>query len=92
MRHDRRREGGTQNEPRTPPVMAASQSRAIPFAERLTCTIAEACQVTGLGRTKLYELIGEGHLATTTIGRRRLVLVHSLQTLLEAGTSHATGQ
>jgi excisionase family DNA binding protein len=89
MRHGRRREGGAQQ---TPPVLAASKLRAIPFAERLTCTIAEACQVTGLGRTKLYELIEEGHLATTTIGRRRLVLVRSLQTLLEPSTSHATGQ
>jgi excisionase family DNA binding protein len=50
----------------------------IPFAQRLTCTIAEACEVTGLGRTKLYELIGHGRITTTTIGRRRLVLVQSL--------------
>jgi excisionase family DNA binding protein len=57
---------------------------AIPFAQRLTCTVAEACQATGLGRTKLYELIGEGQLDTTTIGRRRLVIVHSLRTLLGA--------
>ena len=92
MRDNRRREGGAQHDPQTPPVLTASQPRAIPFAERLTCTIAEACQVTGLGRTKLYELIGEGRLATTTIGRRRLVLVRSLQTLLEPGTSHATGR
>jgi excisionase family DNA binding protein len=56
---------------------------AIPFAQRLTCTIAEACEATGLGRTKLYELIGERCLETTTIGRRRLVLVRSLRTLLE---------
>jgi excisionase family DNA binding protein len=57
---------------------------AIPFAQRLTCTIAKACEATGLGRTKLYELIGEGHLDTTTIGRRRLVLVRSLRALLVA--------
>jgi excisionase family DNA binding protein len=57
----------------------------IPFAQRLTCTIAEACEATGLGRTKLYELIGEGHLDTTTIGRRRLVLVRSLRALLVSG-------
>jgi excisionase family DNA binding protein len=56
----------------------------IPFAQRLTCTIAEACEATGLGRTKLYEMIGEGHLDTTTIGRRRLVLVRSLLALLVA--------
>ncbi len=60
---------------------------AIPFAQRLTCTIEEACEATGLGRTKLYELIGGGHLDTTTIGRRRLVLVRSLRRLIgdEAG-------
>src|ERR1700730_8469939 len=32
----------------------------MPFAQRLTCTIDDACEVTGLGRTKLYELIGAG--------------------------------
>lgn len=32
------------------------------FAERLTCTIDEACGATGLGRTKLCALIGVGHL------------------------------
>jgi hypothetical protein len=58
----------------------------IPFAQRLACTIAEACEATGSGRTKLYELIGEGHLHldTTTIGRRRLVLVRSLRALVVA--------
>jgi excisionase family DNA binding protein len=61
----------------------ATQS-TIPFVQRLACTIAEACEATGLGRTKLYELMGEGHLETTTVGRRRLVLVRSLRRLLEA--------
>jgi hypothetical protein len=56
----------------------------IPFAARLTCTIADACGATGLGRTKLYELIGNGTVCTTTIGRRRLVLVSSLLRLLQA--------
>jgi hypothetical protein len=40
-----------------------------------------------LGRTKLYELIGTGHLTTTTVGRRRLVLVSSLQALLDVNPS-----
>jgi excisionase family DNA binding protein len=60
-----------------------AEAMAIPFTQRLSCTIAEACEVTGLGRTKLYELIGDGHLTTTTVGRRRLVLVRSLQSLVE---------
>ena len=55
---------------------------AIPFAQRLSCTISEACSVTGLGRTKLYELIGAGSVETTCIGRRRLVSVKSLLHLI----------
>ena len=54
----------------------------IPFTQRPTCTIKEACNAAGLGRTKLYELIGGGLLETTTIGRRRLVHVPSLLRLL----------
>jgi len=54
----------------------------LPFAQRLTCTVAEACEVTGLGRTKFYELIGDGRVTTTTIGRRRLVIVQSLFALV----------
>lgn len=58
------------------------RSSIIPFRERITCTIAEACQAVGLGRSKIYELIGEGRLRTMTIGRRRLVVVQSLLTLV----------
>ena len=65
----------------------AVRSQTVPFVQKLTCTINEACEMTGLGRTKLYELIGHGHLATTTIGRRRLVVVRSLLSLLESNTS-----
>jgi excisionase family DNA binding protein len=51
---------------------------SVPFAIRLTCTIEEACAYTGLGRTKLYEEIGNGHIETITIGKRRLIQVGSL--------------
>jgi excisionase family DNA binding protein len=54
------------------------------FAERLSCTIDEACEATGLGRTKLYELIGSGRVETTLVDRRRLVLMRSLLALLKA--------
>jgi excisionase family DNA binding protein len=56
----------------------------IPFADRVTCTVAEACDATGLGRTKIYDLIKAGALKTITVGRRRLVLVDSLLRLLGA--------
>jgi hypothetical protein len=58
-------------------------SNNIPFAQRHTCTILEACEATGLGRTKLYDLIGAGYLDTVTIRRRRLVLVSSLLKLIK---------
>ena len=54
----------------------------IPFGERPTCTIAEACSAAGFGRTKLYELIEGGAVDTVMIGRRRLVRVPSLLRLL----------
>ncbi|MDR5728498.1 MAG: helix-turn-helix domain-containing protein [Terriglobia bacterium] len=53
-----------------------------PFAQRLTCSVAEACEATGLGRTKIYALIAEGCLKSTTVGRRRLIQVTSLQRLV----------
>jgi excisionase family DNA binding protein len=87
MRRGRRQENAAIQ---APGVANAVEAVAIPFAQRLSCTITEACEVTGLGRTKLYELIGSGCLATTTVGRRRLVLVRSLRTLLEANTSKGT--
>ena len=55
-----------------------SAAVGIPFVERPTCSIADACQAVGLGRTKLYELMDEGIVQTVKIGRRRLVQVPSL--------------
>lgn len=62
-------------------------AQVVPFRERLSCTVDEACAVTGLGRTKLYELIGSGQVRTTTIGRRRLVVVRSLLELVDTTIS-----
>jgi hypothetical protein len=56
--------------------------KAIPFAERLTCSVADACDATSLGKTKLYELIATGTVRTKNVGRRRLVLVESLRAWL----------
>jgi len=40
----------------------APRKRAIPFRERLACSIDEACAAGGFGRTKAYELINSGRL------------------------------
>jgi len=87
MKRKRRGNDEAEESQFTPSPPEAVGLKTIPFAQRLTCTINEACEVTGLGRTKLYELIGAGHLATTTVGRRRLVMVRSLLSLLESNVS-----
>jgi hypothetical protein len=55
----------------------------IPFRERLSCTIAEACAATGIGRAKMYEEIGAGRVRTSKVGSRTLVLVNSLVALID---------
>jgi excisionase family DNA binding protein len=67
---------------RLPRDTTRAAGAAMPFADRLTCTVAEACAATGLGRTKLYELMGAGLITSSTIGRRRLIQVPSLLKLL----------
>jgi excisionase family DNA binding protein len=50
----------------------------VPFRERISCTVAEACAATGLGRTKLYELIKLKKVAAAKVGARTLIDVRSL--------------
>ncbi|MGM5000115.1 helix-turn-helix domain-containing protein [Tardiphaga sp. 538_B7_N1_4] len=87
VRYRRREKNGGEQSLATPCPPESAEPRTIAFSQRFTCTIDEACEATGLGRTKLYELIGAGHLATTTVGRRRLVEVQSLLSLLKANMS-----
>jgi len=61
---------------------------AIPFSQRPTCSIAEACSAAGFGRTKLYELIDGGAVKAVKIGRRRLVQVPSLLNFLRNPSSN----
>lgn len=51
--------------------------------DRLLCSIPEAGQALGLGRSKIYDLIGAGVLETVTIGRRRLIRVESIRAVAD---------
>jgi hypothetical protein len=62
---------------------------AIPFRERLSCTIQEACAATGLGRTKMYEEIGAGRVQTRKFGARTLIVVDSLVALIDPGSANS---
>ena len=52
--------------------------------EPITVTVDGAKKALGIGTTKIYELIGEGKLATIKIGRRTLVKTDSIRQLVEA--------
>ena len=52
--------------------------------EPVTVTIEGTKLATGLGVTKIYELINQGKLETVKIGRRTLVKTASIRALVEA--------
>jgi excisionase family DNA binding protein len=56
---------------------------SIPFRDRISCTVDEACDATGLGRTTIYRLIMLKRLLTKKVGRRTLISVPSLLAAIE---------
>lgn len=49
--------------------------------ERLLYSIADARAALGIGRSKVYQLMGEGKISTVRIGRRRLIQGESIRAL-----------
>jgi len=66
----------------TKPDTFIAYDSASGFVPPLTVTIATARQITGLGNTTIWKLIGEKKLQTVRVGRRRLVLYESLRALI----------
>lgn len=50
----------------------------------LSVRIKEACRMTGIGRSKLYELIAAGDIEVIKVGSMTLVPVDALRAFLEA--------
>lgn len=51
----------------------------------ITLRIADACRITGIGRSKFYELIKAGEIEVIKVGAITLVPVSGIQALLERG-------
>jgi len=51
--------------------------------EPIAYSVADACRVSSLGRTRLYQLIGEGKLEVRKVGKRTLIPAASLRALIE---------
>lgn len=54
--------------------------------QKLSMTLKQANEATGLSIRKLYDLIAAGKLQSVRVGRRRLVLAKSLEELVTKGT------
>ena len=67
-------------------VRAASKLRSEAPLEPLTVRISMAVQLTGLGRSKLYELIKSGEIETIKVGAATLVTMSSLRRLFGRGS------
>ena len=64
----------------------ARQKRSVaPPLEPFTVRISEAMRLTGLRRSKIYELIASGDIEVVKVGRCSLVVVASLRALIERG-------
>lgn len=57
--------------------------------QREGLTIAEACAVCGIGRTKIYQAINDGSLKARKCGKRTLVLRGDLRDFLASLPSAA---
>lgn len=55
----------------------------MPAARPLAVRIREACRLTGIGRSKFYELIQSGDIETIKVGTITLVPMPSLERFLE---------
>ncbi|MFK4871528.1 helix-turn-helix domain-containing protein [Novosphingobium sp. ZW T3_23] len=54
-----------------------------PPTEPLAVRIPEACRLTGIGRSKLYQMIADGYIETIKVGAITLVPMRTLRRLIE---------
>ena len=50
----------------------------------LLISVSELSKILGIGRTKAYELIGNGDIESVQIGNRRLISVKSVKTYVKS--------
>jgi excisionase family DNA binding protein len=62
----------------------ANMSENTSNLQREGLSVAEACAVAGIGRTKIYEAISSGALKARKFGKRRIILRSDLHTFLAA--------
>ena len=64
--------------------MPVSPSHGAALAEPITVRIPEACRLTGLSRSRLYELMKSRDIEFVKVGCSTLILVESLRSFIYA--------
>ena len=90
--HKTRLVNGTAALPQAEPLSSGShggnpQDHAMaeaPALKPLTVSVKTARQLLDIGNSKMWSLIAEGRVETISIGRKRLVLYHSLEALVRS--------
>ena len=60
-----------------------SSDKSPDLTHKLGLSIDESCEISGVGRTKIYEAIGTSKLIARKVGRRTVILRKDLETWLE---------
>ncbi|MEZ5919211.1 MAG: helix-turn-helix domain-containing protein [Alphaproteobacteria bacterium] len=54
----------------------------------LSLSIEDACKITGIGRTKIYQAINAGRLKARKLGKRTIILKQDLEVFLDGLESY----
>lgn len=65
-------------------------ARDAPPLRLIAVRVPDACRMTGIGRSKLYELIKAGDIATVKVGTITLITVTTLEAFVAGLDSTAT--
>jgi predicted DNA-binding transcriptional regulator AlpA len=60
------------------------EGRAVALSERLSVRIPVAVELTGISRTKLYELIKTGQVPIIKIGKATVIPIDSLRQFIDS--------
>lgn len=84
--HSKRSPTAPSSAPTPSPQGPKRTQKAVPPIKEgdLTASVAQAMQATGLGRTKIDQLMGQGDLVRRKVGNRTLITVESIERLVGA--------
>jgi excisionase family DNA binding protein len=67
-----------------PEQLVPGSSERLAIYQPLSVRVREACRLTGIGRSKLYELIAAGDIEIVKVGTITLIPVESLRRFLDS--------